>query len=114
MKINKITKCGDLQLPDSSVLHSSRVVDETINVKSFGEQTFNGSDIGVWECEPGYFSRQVMQAEYSYIISGKCIFTCENGEEIFLSAGDTVFFPPNTKGEWHIIETLRKSYLILK
>lgn len=114
MKINKITKGQDLSLPDSNPLQSSKVSGSSINVKNYNEQTFDGSDIGIWECNPGHFIRQVLQAEYSYIISGKCIFTCENGKEIPLSAGDTVFFPPNTRGEWHIIEKLRKSYLILK
>ncbi|WP_375166577.1 cupin domain-containing protein [Bradyrhizobium sp. USDA 4532] len=30
-----------------------------------------------------------------------------------LEAGDSIYFHPNTNGEWNIIETVRKAYVIL-
>lgn len=74
----------------------------------------NGSSAGIWECTPGKFRRQVAQAEFSYIISGSGTFTVESGEVIEFVAGDALYFEPNTQGEWHIKQTVRKSYFIVK
>ncbi|WP_375789999.1 cupin domain-containing protein [Bradyrhizobium sp. Pha-3] len=32
---------------------------------------------------------------------------------IVLEAGDSIYFFPKTKGEWNIIKTVRKAYVIL-
>lgn len=70
--------------------------------------------IGVWESSPGKFRRNVKDKEFSHIISGKCTFTPKNGKKIELQAGDAIYFPANTDGEWHVIDTLRKTYIIFK
>lgn len=69
--------------------------------------------LGVWECTPGAWRRQVLQAEYSYFISGKGTFTPDEGEAIHFQAGDAVYFPPNTTGVWQIEETVTKHYFIV-
>lgn len=69
--------------------------------------------LGVWECTPGDWRRQVLQAEYSYFISGKGTFTPDEGEAIHFQAGDAVYFPPNTTGVWQIEETVTKHYFIV-
>lgn len=71
-------------------------------------------NIGVWESSPGKFMRNVKDKEFSHIISGRCTFTPKNGELIELQAGDAIYFPENTDGEWDIKETLRKTYIIFK
>ncbi|MOA14347.1 Cupin domain protein [compost metagenome] len=68
--------------------------------------------MGIWECSPGQFRRQVMEAEYSYIISGEGSFTPDGGESIEFRAGDALYFPANTEGTWDIRQALRKTYLI--
>lgn len=114
MSIIKIPKCDELVLDSNNLLPSSREVNCSLNVSSYDKETSENYYVGIWECSTGYFQRQVVDAEYSYIISGKCTFTNDKGEEITLSAGDTVFFPKNTTGEWHIIEKLKKSYIIFR
>lgn len=74
----------------------------------------DGSSAGVWECTPGKWVRQIMDAEVSTFLKGKAIFTPEGGEPIHISAGDVVYFPANSKGNWEIIETTRKTYLCYK
>ena len=74
----------------------------------------DGSEAGIWECTPGKWVRQVMDAELSTFLSGHALFTPENGTPIELKAGAVVYFPPNTKGVWEVLETTRKSYLIYK
>ncbi len=72
----------------------------------------DGSEGGIWECTPGKFIREVMQAELTTFLAGHCFFHPENGDSIEIKAGDVLFFPENSKGTWEIIETVRKSYLI--
>ncbi|WP_028694767.1 cupin domain-containing protein [Pseudomonas cremoricolorata] len=69
--------------------------------------------LGVWECTPGTWRRQVVQAEYSYFISGKGVFTPDEGEAISFQAGDALYFAPNTTGVWQIEETVTKHYFII-
>ncbi|WEK29663.1 MAG: cupin domain-containing protein [Candidatus Pseudomonas phytovorans] len=72
-----------------------------------------GFSLGVWECTPGAWRRQVLQAEYSYFVSGKGVFTPDEGEVIRFQAGDAVYFAPNTTGVWEIEETVTKHYFIV-
>ncbi|MFC5523328.1 cupin domain-containing protein [Polaromonas jejuensis] len=67
---------------------------------------------GLWECNPGRFERQIAEAEVMHILSGICSFTPTGGEPLEITAGDTLFFPANTTGVWHIRETLRKVYVV--
>lgn len=68
--------------------------------------------MGVWECTPGSYMRQVAEAELMHILSGRCTFTPEGGEPLVIEAGDTVYFPANTRGRWDMQETLRKIYVV--
>jgi uncharacterized cupin superfamily protein len=72
----------------------------------------DGSEAGIWECTPGRFIREVMHAELTTFLAGRCIFHPENGEPIEINAGDVLFFPENSRGTWEIIETVRKAYLM--
>jgi uncharacterized cupin superfamily protein len=65
------------------------------------------NDCGVWKCTPGRFERQLEQAEVMHIVAGRGAFTAESGETIEFRAGDTLFFPARTRGEWRVDETLR-------
>jgi hypothetical protein len=68
-------------------------------------------EAGVWECSPGVWRRQVLQAELCHFVTGHAFFTPEEGEKIEIRAGDAVFFPPNSRGVWDIRETVRKTYV---
>ncbi|NUA28475.1 cupin domain-containing protein [Cupriavidus basilensis] len=70
-------------------------------------------DTGIWECSVGSFARQVEKAEVMHILAGSGVFTPEAGEAVRFSAGDTLFFPANTRGAWEIRETVRKVYVLL-
>lgn len=72
----------------------------------------DGSEAGIWECTPGKFIREVMHAELTTFLAGRCVFHPEEGEPIEINAGDVLFFPENSKGTWEIIETVRKAYLM--
>ena len=68
---------------------------------------------GVWESSPGKFRRQVKEAEFSHFIAGRCKFHPDSGTTLDIEPGDAVFFPANTQGTWEIIETTRKTFIIL-
>ena len=74
----------------------------------------DGSEAGIWECTPGTWTRQVMDAEISTFVRGHALFHPENGETIDIRAGDTVYFDENSKGNWEVLETVRKAYLTFK
>ena len=73
----------------------------------------DGSSAGLWECTPGKWVRQIMSAELSTFLSGHAIFSPEGGQPFHIHAGDVVYFPANSRGTWEILETTRKSYLVL-
>ena len=47
-----------------------------------------------------------------HILSGECSFTPQDGPALEIRAGDTLFFPANTIGVWHIRQPLRKVYAV--
>ena len=69
-------------------------------------------DMGIWECSPGRYRRQIRSAESMHILTGEAVFTPDGGSPVTLKAGDVVFFPTGTLGEWEIKTTLRKMYLV--
>jgi uncharacterized cupin superfamily protein len=74
----------------------------------------DGSEAGIWECTPGTWTRQVMDAEISTFLKGRAIFHPDQGDPIHIDAGDTLYFDANSKGTWEVLETVRKAYLTYK
>ena len=74
----------------------------------------DGSEAGIWECTPGTWRRQIMDAEISSFVKGHARFHPEEGETLDIRAGDTVYFDENSRGTWEVIETVRKAYLTFK
>ena len=66
-----------------------------------------------YESSPGKFRRQIKNAEFCHFIAGRCVFHADSGERLDIRAGDAVFFPANTTGTWEVIETARKTYILL-
>ncbi|WP_271612300.1 cupin domain-containing protein [Bradyrhizobium sp. CCBAU 21362] len=100
----------------NSVSPVSRPIGEPVSImrsKVVFKSSTNATCAGVWECSPGRWRRQVAEAEFSTFLSGRCTFTPDDGPSIDLEAGDSIYFHPNTNGEWNIIETVRKAYVIL-
>jgi hypothetical protein len=54
-------------------------------------------EAGVWECSPGIWRRQILQAELCHFVSGYAFFTPEGGDKFEIKAGDAVFFRPAHK-----------------
>ncbi len=97
---------GPVELPASEIVSKLRGI--VIN------QHPDGSEAGVWECTPGTWTRQVMDAELSTFVSGHALFHHEGGETVDIRAGDTVYFDENSRGTWEVLATARKTYLTFK
>lgn len=94
----------------------ARPIGETISALSGIDVDLRGAGdnrCGIWECSPGLFERQLVQAEVMHILKGSCTFTTSSGDVQRIKAGDTVFFPENTTGVWEVTQSLRKVYVVL-
>lgn len=69
--------------------------------------------MGIWECSPGRWIRTIMEEEFAHFISGSATFIPEKGEPITLRAGDSIWFPANSRGVWEITEDVRKVYVVI-
>lgn len=70
-------------------------------------------EIGVWECTPGRFNAdRSASSEFCHFISGVIEMTHQDGTKQRLGAGDAIFLPLGWRGEWNVIEHLRKVYVI--
>lgn len=76
--------------------------------------TEQGVSIGLWECTPGIWRRQLLKKEFSHFIKGRGVFTPDGGQPVSFSAGDALFFPENCAGTWDIQETVLKAYVIIE
>ncbi len=70
------------------------------------------SRAGVWECSPGVWRRQILQAEFCTFLEGEAVFEPDEGEPVRIKAGDAVYFPANSGGIWRIEKTLRKVFIV--
>src|SRR5438874_2674764 len=70
-------------------------------------------DVGIWECTPGKWHRQIKKAEFTHILAGRCTFIAESGQRVEIAAGDSLYFPANSMGVWDIQETVRKVYILI-
>jgi uncharacterized cupin superfamily protein len=107
-----IPKVHEMVLPDAGPV-SVPIGEPIAHLKCFEAVVRKDKQIeaGVWECSPGIWRRQILQAELCHFVSGYAFFTPEGGDKFEIKAGDAVFFPPSSKGVWDVRETIRKSYV---
>jgi uncharacterized cupin superfamily protein len=67
---------------------------------------------GIWEAEPGCWNISYTENEYCHILAGKSVLRDEQGQEQVLQAGDQFIIPAGFTGQWDVIETTRKIYVI--
>ena len=107
-----IPKVHEMVLPDAGPV-SVPISEPIACLKCFAAVVLKDKQVeaGVWECSPGIWRRQILQAELCHFVSGHAFFTPEGGDKLEIQAGDAVFFPPSSQGVWDVRETIRKSYV---
>ena len=112
MSITQFKDTLNRHLPDSSPvavpLGTPIAVASTLSV-----ERSDGVETGIWECTPGRWRRQIVQQEFCHFIKGRCTFTPDGGETLYIEAGDALMLPANSTGIWDIGETVRKSYVLI-
>ncbi len=68
--------------------------------------------VGLWEAEPGCWKINYTENEFCQILEGKSILRDSDGNEHPLAAGDNFTIPAGFSGEWEVLETTRKIYVI--
>lgn len=67
---------------------------------------------GIWESEPGCWEISYTENEFCQILAGRSILRDANGRERDLNPGDNFVIPCGFKGQWEVLETTRKIYVI--
>jgi len=67
---------------------------------------------GFWEAEPGCWSVSYSENEFCQIVSGRSILRDQQGREQLLETGDNFVIPAGFQGQWEVLETTRKIYVI--
>lgn len=69
--------------------------------------------LGVWECTPGRFTADRSgSTEFCHFLSGKVEMTHPDGSVQVFGPGDAITLPQGWKGIWHVVEQVRKIYVI--
>ncbi len=69
--------------------------------------------LGVWECTPGRFTADRSgSTEFCHFLSGKVEMTHPDGTVQVFGPGDAITLPQGWKGIWHVVEQVRKIYVI--
>ena len=73
------------------------------------------TEIGVWECTPGRFrAHRVESSEFCHFLKGRVEMTRADGTVQQFGPGDAFNLPLGWKGEWRVIEQVRKVYVAVK
>ncbi len=67
---------------------------------------------GIWEAEPGCWRIRYTENEFCQILAGRSILRDADGNETELKTGDNIVIPSGFQGEWQVVETTRKIYVI--
>lgn len=98
-----------LELPTATPLSG------VIRTRSCGLYATNDGKIktGTWECEPGTSRWEFLnRGEFIHVISGRMIVHEDGQHPLELSEGSTAVFPIGWQGDWIVLETLRKVFVI--
>ena len=67
---------------------------------------------GIWEAEPGCWKINYTENEFCHILAGHSILRDADGNETDLRPGDDIVIPAGFTGEWQVVETTKKTYVI--
>lgn len=67
---------------------------------------------GTWEAELGCWNIAYTENEYCHILSGRSVLRDTSGKEQLLQPGDQFVIPAGFEGQWEVLETTRKIYVI--
>lgn len=108
--IQRVTRAGtepELTRPDPAKV----VVGDPVHTTWSLEET-DGLYAGLWQSTPGKWRVSYAEWEYFRILSGHSILTAADGTVTHMHAGDSLILRPGFAGEWEVVETTLKDYVI--
>lgn len=69
---------------------------------------------GAWQAEIGCWKVSYSEHEYCEILEGKSILRDSEGNEQILTPGTRFVIPAGFEGEWEVLETCKKIYVIFE
>jgi uncharacterized protein len=97
----------DISKPAADRLIAGDPVFTTWNIEDHG-----GLYCGIWQSTPGVWRVQYDEWEYFRIIAGHSVITPDNGDPVHLQAGDSYILRPGFCGQWQVVDTTIKDYVI--
>ena len=67
---------------------------------------------GLWEAEPGCWEVSYTEDEFCRILAGRSVLRDAKGQERILQTGDNFVIPAGFAGQWEVLETTKKIYVI--
>lgn len=72
----------------------------------------DGLFCGLWQSTPGEWRVSYAEWEYIRLLEGHSVLIAADGTETHLRAGDSWIIRPGFEGQWRVIETTLKEYVI--
>ncbi len=70
------------------------------------------NEAGLWLCTPGTWRCEIERAEFCQFLSGRSIYTSDEGVRIEVEGGDAAYFPAGWRGTCEVVASVRKTYMI--
>jgi uncharacterized cupin superfamily protein len=67
---------------------------------------------GMWQAEPGCWEVHYSENEFCQILAGRSVLRDSSGHERLVQAGDNFVIPAGFSGQWEVVETTKKIYVI--
>lgn len=67
---------------------------------------------GVWESTPGKWRIRYTENEFCHLLQGRVRISDGNGHSRIFETGDTFVIPSGFAGEWEVLESARKLYVV--
>ncbi|WP_209425316.1 cupin domain-containing protein [Pararhodobacter sp. SW119] len=99
-------------VPETSAPAPERLIAGEPVFTSWDIEEADGLYAGIWQSTPGKWRVEYEEWEYCRILSGHSILTADSGAAQHLRAGDAIIIRPGFRGNWEVVETTRKDYVI--
>ncbi len=70
------------------------------------------NEAGLWVCTPGTWRCELERGELCQFLSGRCVYTSDEGVRTEIEGGDAAYFPAGWRGTCEVVATVRKTYMI--
>lgn len=108
--VQRVTRDG--VLPETSRPDPAKVISGDPIHTTWSLEATDGLYAGLWQSTPGKWRVSYTEWEYFHILSGHSILTAADGSVTPLQPGDSLILRPGFEGEWEVVETTLKDYVI--